>query len=138
MKPTIVGTGVPKDAKIVAGQNGKRYVAFTVEHSDPRLQYPVRVSCMTSAQDPDKTARELEAARLIQYVGEADAEAYESKQSGKHIGRIKVWVNRWDALDYGHASAPAGDANQKLNPFRIPKSSPPQQDQKPAADDIPF
>lgn len=138
MKPTIVGTGVPKDAKTISGQNGKRYVAFTVEHSDQRLQYPMRVSCMTSAQDPDRAVSEINAARLIQYVGLADAEAYESKQSGKLLGKLKVWVTRWDALDYGHPSAPAGDANQKPNPFRIPKSSPPPQDQKPAADDILF
>lgn len=138
MKPTIVGTGVPKDAKIVSGQNGKRYVAFTVEHSAQGLQYPIRVSCMTSSQDPDRTVREINAARLIQYVGEADAEAYESKQSGKPIGKLKAWVNRWDALDYGPASAPAGDATQKPNPFRIPRAT---ETAKPAADDgdsIPF
>ena len=145
MKPTIVGTGVPKDAKIVSGNNGKRYVAFTVEHSSQGLQYPIRVSCMTSSQDPDRTVREINAARLIQYTGEADAEAYESKQSGKPIGKLKVWVNRWDALDYGPASAPAGDANAKSNPFRIPKASaatnPPSNQtpaSEPAQDDIPF
>ena len=145
MKPTIVGTGIPKDAKIVSGNNGKRYVAFTVEHSAQGLQYPIRVSCMMSSQDPDRTVRELGAARLIQYVGEADAEAYESKQSGKPIGKLKAWVNRWDALDYGPASAPAGDATQKPNPFRIPRSGAtpkPPTDQASASeqaqDDIPF
>lgn len=141
MKPTIIGTGVPKDAKIIAGNNGKRYVAFTVEHHDQRLQYPVRVSCVTSSQDPDRTAREIEAARLIQYVGEADAEAYESKQTGKPLGKLKVWVNRWDALDYGPKSAPAGEANQKANPFKKPQPAVPAEAAK-AADgadlEVPF
>lgn len=141
MKPTIIGTGVPKDAKIIAGNNGKRYVAFTVEHHDQHLQYPIRVSCVTSSQDPDKAAREIEAARLIQYVGEAEAEAYESKQTGKPMGKLKCWVNRWDALDYGPKSAPAGEANQKPSPFKKPQAATPQQISKDTAQDnsdIPF
>lgn len=140
MKPTIIGTGVPKDAKIIAGNNGKRYVAFTVEHHDQRLQYPVRVSCVTSSQDPDKTAREIEAARLIQYVGEADAEGYTSQSSGKVIGKLKVWVNRWDALDYGPTSAPTGEANQKPSPFRKPQPAAPAVEAKPVdeSDPVPF
>ena len=138
MKPTIIGTGVPKDAKIIAGNNGKRYVAFTVEHHDQRLQYPVRVSCVTSSQDPDKTAREIEAARLIQYVGEAEAEAYESKQTGKPLGKLKGWVNRWDVLDYGPASAPTGEANQKPSPFRKPQAAAPAKPSDDTDPPVPF
>lgn len=143
MKPTIVGIGkATKVTRLASGTSGKPFLGFVIEHKVDRMQYPMRVKAVLFGRDIDADERTLGADPLIQYVGEADAEGYQSTRGEQKIqGVIKVFIKSWEVVTPG--AGPAADCGPEAPPTparpRIGRPAPaPSQAPPPEADDVPF
>lgn len=144
MKPTIVGIGkVAKVDRLASGSTGKEFLGITLEHKVERMQYPMRVKAVLFGRDIDTDERTLSSLPVIQYVGEADAEGYQSTRGEqKIIGVIKVFIKSWEVVAPG-SGAPRGESPaprpQPAAP-RIQRPAAPSSAANPPAesDDVPF
>lgn len=143
MKPTIVGIGkVSRVDRLSSGKTGKPFLGIVIDHKVERMQYPMRVKAVLFGNDIDTAERTLSTMPLIQYVGEADAEGYQSTRGEqKIIGVIKVFIKSWEVVSEGTGASPESDHASPAQPStpRIQRPSTTHSSAQAAeADDVPF
>ena len=136
MKPTIIGVGTISGAKVLQSSNGngKKFIQFRISYRVPNMQYPFHIQARTGCgRDENATLRELRDGLTIQFRGDVEAQAYESKATKKIVSYLAVWVDRYEII----AAEPAVGS-----PSPAPEPEPePAQRPLPSSgggDDVPF
>lgn len=139
MKPTLIFTGtVSRAAERETPDNGKPYVAFTLESPDAFNKFPNRLRCMCYGKRADDALGSAAKGAVVSVVGSAAARGYTGKD-GSAKAVLCCYVNEFDVISAAPQDGQhAEDADDARRAFaRQPESAATPQEAR-TEDRLPF